>query len=131
MSILGNILWFIFGGFLLGLFWWLAGVIAFVTIVGIPWARACFVIGYFSFFPFGKVAVRRNEVTGQQDIGTSFFGTIGNIIWFLLAGFWLALAHLSMALCCFITIIGIPFGVQHMKLAVIALFPIGMTVVEN
>ena len=131
MSTLGNILWFIFGGFLLGLFWWLAGIVAFITIVGIPWARACFVMGTFSFFPFGKVAVRRNEVTGEQDIGTGLLGTIGNVIWFLLAGFWLALGHLSIALICFITIIGIPFGVQHMKLAVIALFPIGMTVVEK
>ena len=131
MSTIGNILWFILGGFILGLAWWLAGVIAFITIIGIPWARACFVMGNFSFFPFGKVAVRRNEVTGKHDIGTGVFGTLGNVIWFLLAGIWLAFAHISIALVCFISIIGIPFGVQHMKLAVIALFPIGMTVVEN
>ena len=131
MSTLGNILWFVLGGFILGLAWWFVGLIAFITIIGLPWARACFVLGNFSFFPFGKVAVRRNEVTGKHDIGTGMLGTIGNIIWFLVAGFWLALAHLSVALCCFITIIGIPFGIQHMKLAVIALFPIGMTVVEN
>jgi len=131
MSTLGNILWFIFGGFILGLTWWFAGLVAFITIIGIPWAKACFVLGKFSFFPFGKVAVRRNEVTGEHDIGTGLLGMLGNIIWFLLAGFWLALGHLTAALCCFITIIGIPFGIQHMKLAVIALFPIGMTVVEK
>jgi uncharacterized membrane protein YccF (DUF307 family) len=124
-----NVLWFVLGGVVMGLGWWLAGLVAAVTIVGIPWARACFVIGNFSFWPFGNEAVSRRELTGQGDIGTGPFGLVGNVIWFLLAGWWLAIGHLSSALACFITIIGIPFGIQHIKLALIALAPIGMQVV--
>lgn len=124
-----NLLWFVLGGLVMGLGWWLAGLVAALTIVGLPWARACFVIGNFSFFPFGKEAVSRLEVTGRRDLGTGPLGFIGNVIWFLVAGLWLAIGHLTSALACFVTIIGIPFGWQHLKLAVIALAPIGVTVV--
>ncbi|SKB48377.1 YccF domain-containing protein [Luteibacter sp. 22Crub2.1] len=130
MRTIFNFLWFILGGFVMGLGWWLAGLIAFITIVGIPWARACFVIGTFTFFPFGKEAVNRRDLTGRGDIGTSGLGTIGNIIWFLLAGVWLAIGHVMSAIACFVTIIGIPFAIQHLKLAGIALAPIGKTVVS-
>jgi uncharacterized membrane protein YccF (DUF307 family) len=130
MRILGNIFWFIFGGFLMGLGWWLAGFIALLTIVGIPWAKACFVIGKFSFFPFGKKAVARDELFKRQDVGTGALGVLGNVIWFVFAGWWLAIGHLISALACFVTIIGIPFGLQHLKLAGIAVFPIGKTIVE-
>lgn len=71
----------------------------------------------------------RDELTDQTDIGTSGFGVLGNIIWFILAGFWLAVGHILSAVACFITIIGIPFALQHLKLAVISLAPIGKTVV--
>ncbi len=131
MGLIGNILWFIFGGFVMGLGWWLAGLLAALTIVGIPWAKACFVIGQFAFLPFGKVAVNRDALTGSEDIGTGVLGTVGNIIWFVFAGIWLAIGHLGSALLCFVTIIGIPFGVQHLKLAVIALAPIGKTIVDK
>jgi len=131
MGLIGNILWFIFGGCLMGLGWWLAGLLAAVTIVGIPWAKACFVIGQFAFFPFGKEAVSRKDLTRKDDIGTGVLGLIGNIIWFLFAGIWLAIGHLSSALVCFVTIIGIPFGIQHIKLALIALAPIGQTIVDK
>lgn len=130
MRLIGNILWFILGGLLMGLAWWLVGIIAMVTIVGIPWAKACFVIGKFSFFPFGKKAIPRHDGSEESDIGTGALGTIGNVIWFILAGWWLAIGHLLSALACFITIIGIPFGLQHLKLAGIAVFPIGKTIVE-
>jgi len=130
MRTLGNILWFILGGVFMGLAWWLVGVIALLTIVGIPWAKACFVIGTFSFFPFGKKAVARDELSQQTDIGTGALGTLGNVVWFILAGWWLAIGHLISALACFITIIGIPFGLQHLKLAGIAVFPIGKTIVD-
>ena len=96
---------------------------------GIPWARACFVIGTFSFWPFGQEAVSRRELTGQNDCGTGPLGLIGNVIWFVVAGWWLAIGHLTSAVACFITIIGIPFGIQHIKLALIALAPIGLQVV--
>ncbi len=130
MRTLGNIFWFILGGVLMGLGWWLAGLIALITIVGIPWAKACFVIGKFSFFPFGQKAIPRDEVSAKQDIGTGALGVLGNVIWFVLAGWWLAIGHLLSALLCFITIIGIPFGLQHLKLAGIAVFPIGKTIVD-
>jgi uncharacterized membrane protein YccF (DUF307 family) len=131
MRLLLNLLWFLFGGFVMGLGWWLAGVVAAITIVGIPWARACFLIGKFSFWPFGQEAVNRRELTGMSDFGTGPFGFLGNLIWFLVAGWWLAIGHVSSALACFVTIIGIPFGIQHLKLAVIALAPIGMEVVPR
>lgn len=131
MRTIGNILWLIFGGFLMGLGWWLAGLIAAITIVGLPWAKACFVIGQFAFLPFGKEAVSRKNVTQQDDMGTGALGLVGNVIWFVFAGWWLAIGHLCSALACFLTIIGIPFGIQHIKLALIALAPIGKTIVSK
>ena len=131
MSTLGNLLWFILGGALMGLGWWLVGLLAFVSIVGIPWGRACFVIGQFAFFPFGKEAVSREELSGRSDIGTGALGLLGNVIWFLLAGVWLAIGHMLSAAACFVTIVGIPFAVQHFKLALIALAPIGKTIVDK
>ena len=88
-------------------------------------------IGEFAFFPFGKEAVSRKELTRQGDIGTGSLGLLGNIIWFLVAGLWLAIGHVISAAACFVTIIGIPFGVQHLKLALIALAPIGKTIVDK
>lgn len=115
----------------MGLAWWIVGLIAYLSIVGIPWGRACFVIGEFTFLPFGREAVSRRDVTGRDDMGTGALGTLGNVIWFLLAGWWLAIGHVLSAVACVVTIIGIPFGVQHLKLAGIALAPIGKTVVRR
>ena len=131
MSAILNFLWFILGGVFMGLGWWLVGALAFITIVGAPWGRACFVIGKFAFFPFGKEAINRKELTQQGDIGTSPFGTLGNIIWFIFAGIWLAIGHVASAIALAITIIGIPFAWQHLKLAGIALAPIGKTIVAK
>lgn len=131
MRTIGNILWFIFGGFFMGLAWWFYAVLAFVSIVGIPWGRACFVLGKFAFLPFGREAINRRELTQRSDIGTSAFGTVGNVIWFILAGLWLAIGHVISAVFLTITIIGIPFAIQHIKLAGIALAPIGKTVVYS
>ena len=131
MSFLGNLIWLIFGGFVMGLGWWAAGCIAFLSIIGIPWGRACFVIGEFAFLPFGRTAVDRQRVTKQADIGTGELGTLGNILWCLVFGIWLAIGHLVSAFFCCITIIGIPFGLQHLKLAGISLAPIGKTIVTN
>ena len=111
--------------------WWLAGVLCAITIVGLPWARSCFVIGSFSLWPFGQEAVSRRELSGRNDLGTGPLGLIGNVVWFVVAGWWLAIGHLASALACFVTIIGIPFGIQHIKLALIALAPVGMTVVPT
>jgi uncharacterized membrane protein YccF (DUF307 family) len=131
LRLLLNLIWVLCGGLLMALGWWLAGLVAAVTIVGLPWARACFVIGRFSLWPFGREARSRSEITGHGDLGTGPLGLVGNVIWFVLAGWWLAIGHLSSAHACFVTIIGIPFGLQHIKLALIALAPIGMQVVER
>jgi uncharacterized membrane protein YccF (DUF307 family) len=131
MSVIGNFLWFVCGGFISGLAWWFLGLVCFVTIIGIPWGRACFVMGNYSFFPFGKEAISRKELNQKDDIGTSVFGFVGNLIWFILAGLWLALLHVSIAALCGITIIGIPFAIAHLKLAGLALSPIGKTIVPK
>jgi uncharacterized membrane protein YccF (DUF307 family) len=131
MSLIGNIFWFILGGAVMGISWWLAGLLAYISIVGIPWGKACFVIGQFAFFPFGKEAVSRRYINDKDDVGTGALGAIGNVIWFIFAGVWLAIGHLLSALLCFITIIGIPFGIQHIKLAGIAVAPIGKTIVDK
>lgn len=131
MRTLGNIIWFLFGGIFMGLLWWLFGILAFISIIGIPWGRACFVMGNFSFFPFGKEAISRDELTNEMDIGTSPLSVIGNVLWFVFAGLWLAIGHILSAAACFVTIIGIPFALQHLKLAVISLAPIGKTVVTS
>ena len=129
MRTIGNVIWFICGGFFMGLGWWLAGLIMAVSIIGIPWARACFVFGSFCFFPFGQEAIDRQELTGRSDLGTGALGFAGNVVWFVFAGVWLAIGHVTSAVANFVTIIGIPFGIQHLKLAACALAPIGKTVV--
>jgi uncharacterized membrane protein YccF (DUF307 family) len=129
MKTLGNLIWLVCGGLAMALAWWLAGLVAFVSIVGIPWGRACFVIGNLCLLPFGREVADRQVVTGRADVGTGPLGMIGNVLWFVFAGLWLAIGHLISAVLCFVTIIGIPFGLQHMKLAEIALAPIGKTIV--
>lgn len=131
MRAIGNFIWFIFGGILMGLAWWLVGLLAFLSVVGIPWGKACFVIGQFTFFPFGQEAISRKELQQKDDIGTGGLGMLGNVVWFVFAGVWLAIGHLLSAVLCLITIIGIPFGIQHLKLAGIALAPIGKTIVST
>lgn len=131
MRAIGNFLWFVLGGVLMGLAWWLVGLLAVLTIVGIPWAKACFVIGQLTFLPFGREVIDRKELRGAGDIGTGVLGLVGNVVWFVLAGIWLAIGHVLCALACFVTIIGIPFGIQHLKLGGIALAPIGKTVVTK
>src|SRR5207249_1986402 len=111
--------------------WIIAGVIMAITIIGIPWARAAFNIADYTFLPFGRVAVARNRVTGHQDLGTGPLGLIGNLIWLLLAGWWLALGHLVLAVLLAITIIGLPFAWAHLKLIPISLWPIGKIIVSS
>ena len=131
LSTIGNIFWFIFGGAVMGLGWWLTGLLCFLSIIGIPWGRACFVIGGFAFFPFGRDAVDREDLTRRGDLGTGTLGFLGNVIWFVVVGVWLAIGHLVSALACFVTIIGIPFGLQHLKLAVLTLAPVGKAIVDK
>jgi uncharacterized membrane protein YccF (DUF307 family) len=129
LPLLLNILWILFGGFWMAAGWVLAAVIMAITIIGLPWARAAFNIAGYTLLPFGQRAVRRDLVTGQHDIGTGLLGLIGNVIWLILAGWWLALGHLLTAIALAITIVGIPFAWAHLKLAGIALWPIGKVIV--
>lgn len=130
MRFLLNLLWVVFGGGLAGLYWYLIGALMAVSIVGIPWSRACFMIGGFTLWPFGRAVINRENLTGKRDIGTGPFGLIGNILWLIFAGWHLCLAHLTLAVPLAISIIGIPFAFQHLKLALASLFPIGLTVVK-
>jgi uncharacterized membrane protein YccF (DUF307 family) len=129
-SLLLNILWMIFGGVWMAVGWFVAALIMAITIVGIPWARAAFNIASYALLPFGRKAVSRAEYLGTGDMGTGPLGLIGNIVWLVLAGWWLALGHLVTAFFLAITIIGIPFAWAHLKLAGIALWPIGKMIVE-
>ena len=106
----------------------IAALIMAVTIIGIPWARAAFNIAAYTLLPFGYKAVSR-AYHRAGDIGTGPLGLIGNLVWLVLAGWWLALAHVVTALLLAVTIIGIPFAWAHLKLAAIALWPIGKTIV--
>lgn len=124
MRLLGNIIWLLFGGLATGIGWWIAGVLAAITIIGIPFSIAAFRIGTFSFWPFGREIVDRPE----GEAGRLLI-LLGNIIWIVLGGIWLALAHLFFALLLGITIIGIPFAVQHLKLAHLSLTPYGKMIV--
>jgi uncharacterized membrane protein YccF (DUF307 family) len=129
MSFLLNVLWILFGGFWMAAGWVIAGIIMAITIIGLPWARAAFNIAVYNLLPFGQKAVSRAEYTGVDDVGSGAFGMIGNVIWFVLAGWWLALGHLLTAIALAITIIGIPFAWAHLKLAGLALWPIGKMIV--
>jgi uncharacterized membrane protein YccF (DUF307 family) len=131
LRLIFNIAWFLMGGFVMGLAWWFVGVLCFISIIGIPFGRACFVIGELAFWPFGQETVNRKHISGQEDIGTGTLGLVGNVIWLLCFGIWLAIGHLVHALACFVTIIGIPFALQHLKLALLSLTPIGQTVIAK
>lgn len=131
LSVLLNLLWILFGGLWMALAWLVAGVIMAITIIGLPWARAAFNIAGYSLLPFGRVAVPREAVSGEEDLGTGPLGTLGNVIWLLLAGWWLALGHIITALALAITIIGIPFAWAHLKLVPLSLWPIGKTILDR
>jgi uncharacterized membrane protein YccF (DUF307 family) len=128
-SLLLNILWIVCGGAAMAAGWLLAAIIMAITIVGIPWTRAAFNIAIYTLFPFGQTAVSRAEFSGEEDIGTGPLGMVGNVIWFVLAGWWLALLHVAWAIVLAITLIGIPFAWAHLKLAGLALWPIGKMIV--
>ena len=122
MRTLMNVLWFIFGGWISGSLWVLAGCIFAITIVGLPWVPAAFRMAGFSYFPFGKLVVDRDD--GPASL-------VLNVLWLVFAGWWLALHHIVIAALQAVTIIGIPFALQHVKLAALSLTPVGVEVVET
>lgn len=130
INLLLNVLWILTGGIWTAAGWLVAAVVMAITIVGIPWARAAFNIAIYTLLPFGYRAVPRDELTGEEDIGTGLLGWLGNLVWLILAGWWLALIHLGTALVLALTIIGLPFAWAHLKLAGISLWPIGRRIVS-
>lgn len=116
MNFIGNVVWFVFGGLIAALLWVLAGLLVCLTIVGIPFGLQCFKIAEFILWPFGRYVV-----IGEFGVA----GLIGNVLWILLLGWELCITHLFFALILCITIIGIPFGLQHFKLAQLAILPFG------
>ena len=118
MSLLGNILWLIFGGLIAGLGYILGGLLMCLTIVGIPFGIQSMKLGVATFAPFGKRIVEAPDANGPLQI-------VLNILWLILFGWEIALAHLVSAGILAITIIGIPFALQHVKLIPIALLPLG------
>jgi uncharacterized membrane protein YccF (DUF307 family) len=123
MSIILNILWLVFGGLPMALGWLLAALIMAITIICLPWTPAAIRIAGYTLLPFGQ------RVESSRDAGALSF--LGNVIWFLLAGWWLALGHLIVAVLLGITIIGLPFAWAHLKLARISLAPVGTVLVSD
>ena len=129
LGLLLNLLWIVCGGAWMAAGWLLAAIIMAITIIGLPWTRAAVNIAVYTLLPFGQQAVSRAEYTGNQNLGTGPLGLLGNLIWLVLAGWWLALGHLITAVLLAITIVGLPFAWAHLKLAGIALWPIGKMIV--
>lgn len=119
MKIIGNILWFVFGGFLSGLSWLLAGCLWCITIIGIPIGTQCFKFAGLAFFPFGKEVV----------YGGGTISLLANILWLIISGIPMAVGNFITGCLWCITIVGIPFGKQFFKIAKLSLMPFGASVI--
>ena len=120
MKLLGNIIWFVFGGVEIAFEYFVSGLFLCITIIGIPFGLQAFKLGQLAIWPFGS------RVTKSTSSGC--LNAVMNIIWFFVGGIWIALTHLLFGLLFCITIVGIPFGKQHFKLMHIALVPFGRTI---
>ena len=123
LHVIGNVLWFILAGLWMAIAYVIAGLIQFVTIIGIPFGIQSFKLAGYALWPFGRVVVQRAD----RDQALS---CLGNAVWLVLSGLWLALGHIITGVLLCITIIGIPFGVASFKLAGLALVPFGKMVVK-
>jgi uncharacterized membrane protein YccF (DUF307 family) len=124
LRLIGNVLWLMIAGWSMFLAYLVAGLLLCITIIGIPFGVASFRLAFFVIWPFGRVAVHDpNRVPGVS--------AIANVLWFVLAGWWLALGHLLTGLILCVTIIGIPFGIQSFKLAGLALAPLAREIVSS
>jgi len=122
LHFIGNIIWLVFGGIIGALLWTVAGLLVCLTIIGIPFGLQCFKIAGFVLWPFGR----------DVEIGSFGVGRlIGNILWILLLGWELCIAHLTIGFFLGLTIIGIPFAIQHFKLAMLAILPFGAKVLNR
>lgn len=129
MSLILNLLWLFFGGLWMAAGWVVAAVIMAITIVGLPWARSALEIAHYTLLPFGNRVESRETVEQRESFATGPLGFLGNVIWLVLAGWWLALGHLLTAILWAVTIVGLPFAWAHLKLAGLALWPVGRMVV--
>jgi uncharacterized membrane protein YccF (DUF307 family) len=128
LALIGNVLWFLLGGGLVAcLLWLVAGVVLAVTVIGLPFSIAAFRIAGFAAFPFGRVLVDARQVGEERIVGTG----LANFLWIILAGLWLAIAHVLAGVVCCLTLIGIPFGLAHFKLASICFAPLGKRTVSH
>ncbi len=124
MKTLGNIIWLLFGGLFLALGYVFSGIILCLTIIGIPFGLQIFKVAGLALWPFGREVRYKQQSAGCLATGM-------NVLWILIGGIWLALEHVIIGAIFFITIIGIPFGKQHFKLAAIALTPFGREIVSS
>ncbi len=122
MKILGNLIWLIFGGLIIAIEYCIASVLLMITIVGIPFGIQTLKIAALAIWPFGSTITD----TGNSS---SCLSVLMNLIWILIGGIWISLSHLLFGLLLCITIIGIPFGIQHFKMAGLALTPFGKNIV--
>jgi uncharacterized membrane protein YccF (DUF307 family) len=122
MRIILNVLWLIFGGLFIALGYALAGVICCILIITIPFGIASFRMANYALWPFGRTMVR------DPDAGAA--STIGNVIWLIFAGWWLALGHIATAIVQFVTIIGIPLGIANIKMVPVSLTPLGHRIID-
>jgi len=123
MRLILNIFWLIFGGVLIALAYAIVGVICCILIITIPFGIASFRMANYALWPFGRSLVR--------DPAAGAASTVGNVIWFIVAGWWLALGHLFTAIGQFVTIIGIPLGLANIKLIPVSLMPLGAEIVDS
>ncbi len=127
MTLLLNILWFFVGGGLVaGLAWVLLGLVLAITVVGIPFSVAAFRIAGFAAWPFGRTLVDARMVGEDQIVGTG----LANFLWIIFAGIWLWISHVLAGIAYCVTIIGIPFGFAHFRLAAVSFAPLGKRVVD-
>jgi uncharacterized membrane protein YccF (DUF307 family) len=124
MNAIGNLLWIILGGFLIFIFYLIGSIILMITIVGIPFGIQTLKMANLALFPFGREAVQTQRSGGCLHV-------IMNVIWILVAGIEIAITHLVLALLFAITIVGIPFAMQHLKMAYLGLVPFGMDIVDK
>lgn len=124
MSLIGNLIWFIFGGLLLGIGYLFGGIVLCFTIVGIPFGLQIMKLGLFAMWPFGGEVVPGNNASGCLPL-------LLNVLWIICGGIEVALTHLALGIVFSITIVGIPFGMQHFKLMMLALMPFGHEVVHK
>jgi uncharacterized membrane protein YccF (DUF307 family) len=124
LRFIGNVIWLVLGGFLLAIVYVVAGIVNCILIITIPFGIASFRMAGYALWPFGRVVVDRGKGSG------SGVRLIGNIIWLIFGGLLLAVGHLISAILCAITIIGIPFAIAHLRLAGLALMPLGKQIVS-